>query len=58
MSPEEMNELLSAEAADAAQIEAESGREWEDADLSLRGADGPETHVYHGMAVHLYCKKK
>ncbi|HLP82920.1 MAG TPA: RsmD family RNA methyltransferase, partial [Phycisphaerales bacterium] len=58
MSPEEMNELLAAEAADAAAIEAASGKEWEDADLSLPGADGPETHVYHGMAVHLYCRKK
>lgn len=58
MSPEEMNELLAAEAADAAAIEAASGKQWEDADLSLPGADGPETHVYHGMAVHLYCRKK
>ena len=28
------------------------------ADLKLENADGPETHVYHGMAVHLYMRKK
>ncbi len=28
------------------------------ADLAIPGAVGPETHVYHAMAVHLYQKKK
>jgi 16S rRNA (guanine966-N2)-methyltransferase len=28
-----------------------------DADLALPNAVGPETHVYHGMAIHLYAKK-
>ncbi len=27
-------------------------------DLKMAGAVGPETHVYHGMAVHLYMKAK
>ncbi len=29
-----------------------------EADMKLPNADGPETHVYHGMAVHLYMRKK
>lgn len=28
------------------------------ADLSIPGAVGPETHVYHGMAIHLYARAK
>ncbi len=28
------------------------------ADLTIPGADGPETHVYHGMAIHLYARAK
>lgn len=28
------------------------------ADLHIPGADGPETHVYHGMAIHLYARAK
>lgn len=28
------------------------------ADLTLAGAVGPETHVYHGMAIHLYARAK
>ncbi len=28
-----------------------------DADLTLPNAIGPETHVYHGMAIHLYAKR-
>ncbi len=28
-----------------------------DADLTLPNALGPETHVYHGMAIHLYTKR-
>lgn len=58
MSPAEMEELLAAEAADAAALEAASGLQYEEADFSIPGADGPETRVYHNMAVHLYCKKK
>ncbi len=27
-------------------------------DMKMAGAVGPETHVYHGMAVHLYMKAK
>ena len=27
-------------------------------DLTMAGALGPETHVYHGMAIHLYMRKK
>ncbi len=27
-------------------------------DLTMSGAVGPETHIYHGMALHLYMKKK
>lgn len=27
-------------------------------DLTMAGAVGPETHVYHGMALHLYMRKK
>jgi hypothetical protein len=28
-----------------------------DADLTLPNAVGPETHLYHGMAIHLYAKR-
>lgn len=28
------------------------------ADLRIAGAEGPETHVYHGMAIHLYARAK
>jgi 16S rRNA (guanine(966)-N(2))-methyltransferase RsmD len=28
------------------------------ADLTISNAEGPETHVYHSMAVHLYVRKK
>ena len=28
------------------------------ADLHIPGADGPETHVYHGMAIHLYARAR
>lgn len=30
---------------------------WVDVDLKLAMARGPETHVYHNMAVHLYMRK-
>ncbi|HYE60960.1 MAG TPA: RsmD family RNA methyltransferase [Phycisphaerales bacterium] len=30
---------------------------WIDVDLHLPNAQGPETHVYHNMAVHLYMRK-
>jgi 16S rRNA (guanine(966)-N(2))-methyltransferase RsmD len=30
---------------------------WVDVDLKLPSAQGPETHVYHNMAVHLYMRK-
>jgi 16S rRNA (guanine966-N2)-methyltransferase len=30
----------------------------EPADLSFPNADGPESHLYHSMAVHLYSRKK
>jgi 16S rRNA (guanine(966)-N(2))-methyltransferase RsmD len=30
----------------------------EPADLRLANAEGPETHVYHNMAVHLYMRRK
>jgi 16S rRNA (guanine966-N2)-methyltransferase len=30
---------------------------WVDVDLKLPSAQGPETHVYHNTAVHLYMKK-
>ncbi|MFZ4574281.1 MAG: RsmD family RNA methyltransferase [Phycisphaerales bacterium] len=28
------------------------------ADLQVEGANGPETHVYHNMAVHLYMRRR
>jgi 16S rRNA (guanine(966)-N(2))-methyltransferase RsmD len=31
---------------------------WVDVDLKLANAQGPETHVYHNMAVHLYMRRK
>lgn len=30
----------------------------ERADLTFANAEGPETHIYHSMAVHLYMKKR
>jgi hypothetical protein len=30
---------------------------WTDVDLHLPNAQGPETHVYHNMAVHLYMRQ-
>src|SRR5690606_11857931 len=30
----------------------------EPADLAFANAEGPETHVYHAMAVHLYMRRK
>lgn len=30
---------------------------WTEVDLHLPNAQGPETHVYHNMAVHLYMRK-
>jgi 16S rRNA (guanine(966)-N(2))-methyltransferase RsmD len=34
-----------------------AGVEYVKPDLTFPNADGPETHVYHAMAVHLYAKK-
>jgi hypothetical protein len=31
--------------------------QWQDVDLHLPNAQGPETHVYTSMAIHLYMKK-
>jgi len=33
-------------------------RQWKEVDLRVAGSVGPETHVYGGMAVHLYAKAK
>jgi 16S rRNA (guanine(966)-N(2))-methyltransferase RsmD len=33
-------------------------KQYEAANLVLPNAEGPETHVYHGMAIHLYMRKK
>ena len=30
---------------------------WVEVDLTLPNAQGPETHAYHNMAVHLYMRK-
>ncbi|MCA9297852.1 MAG: hypothetical protein KDA28_02230, partial [Phycisphaerales bacterium] len=35
---------------------AQAKTSYEDVDLTLDGADGPETHVYRHTAVHLYMR--
>lgn len=44
-----------AEAADVVQAPAPT---YVDADLSLPNAVGPETHIYHSMAIHLYMRRR
>lgn len=40
-----------------AEQEAAGKPQWKLVDLAIPGAAGPETHVYRGMAIHLYAKK-
>jgi 16S rRNA (guanine(966)-N(2))-methyltransferase RsmD len=43
---------------DLAAVDAKPAGKWVEVSLAVPGATGPETHVYHNMAVHLYMRKK
>ncbi len=43
---------------DEGRDEGESAGRWEMVDLTIPGAEGPETHVYGSTAIHLYMKKQ
>ena len=53
---EVVEEVVSEPGAEAPAADDSKGP-WAEASLVLPNAQGPETHVYHNMAVHLYMRK-
>jgi len=54
--PEDVQDVL--EEGTAEPVPPPAPTRWLDVDLTLPNADGPETHAYHTMAIHLYARKR